>query len=90
MTGSIIAIGAGIALLCGIGAGIGIGIATGKAVEAQARQPEMAGKIQTTLILGAALSEATAIYGLIGAILIIFMVKQNNPNQNYRKENSKC
>ncbi|MDO4363253.1 ATP synthase F0 subunit C [Eubacterium sp.] len=75
MTGSIIAIGAGIALLCGLGAGIGIGIATGKAVEAQARQPEMAGKIQTTLILGAALSEATAIYGLIGAILIIFMVK---------------
>ena len=65
MTGSIIA----------IGAGIGIGIATGKAVEAQARQPEMAGKIQTTLILGAALSEATAIYGLIGAILIIFLVK---------------
>ena len=69
-----IAIGAGIALICGLGAGIGIGIATGKAVEAQARQPEMAGKIQTTL-LGAALSEATAIYGLIGAILIIFMVK---------------
>ena len=67
-----IAIGAGIALICGLGAGIGIGIATGKAVEAQARQPEMAG---TTLILGAALSEATAIYGLIGAILIIFMVK---------------
>lgn len=70
-----IAIGAGIAALACIGAGIGIGIATGKAVEAQARQPEMAGKIQTTLILGAALSEATAIYGLIGAILIIFMVK---------------
>ena len=51
----LIAIGAGIAVLVGIGAGIGIGIATGKAVEAQARQPEMAGKIQTTLILGAAL-----------------------------------
>ena len=48
----LIAIGAGIAVLVGIGAGIGIGIATGKAVEAQARQPEMAGKIQTTLILG--------------------------------------
>jgi len=71
----LIAIGAGIAVLVGIGAGIGIGIATGKAVEAQARQPEMAGKIQTTLILGAALSEATAIYGLIGAILIIFFIK---------------
>ena len=72
---AIIAIGAAVAVLTGIGAGVGIGIATGKAVEAQARQPEMAGKIQTTLILGAALSEATAIYGLIGAILIIFMVK---------------
>ena len=71
----LIAIGAGIAVLVGIGAGIGIGIATGKAVEAQARQPEMAGKIQTTLILGAAISEATAIYGLIGAILIIVLLK---------------
>ena len=71
----LIAIGAGIAVLVGIGADIGIGIATGKAVEAQARQPEMAGKIQTTLILGAALSEATAIYGLIGAILIIVLLK---------------
>jgi F-type H+-transporting ATPase subunit c len=75
MTGSIIAIGAGIALLCGLGAGIGIGIATGKACDAIARQPESAGQIRTTLILGAALSEATAIYGLIGSILIIFMVK---------------
>ena len=71
----LVALGAGVAVLTGAGAGIGIGIATGKAVEAQARQPEMASKIQTTLILGAALSEATAIYGLIGAILIIFMVK---------------
>ncbi|MDD6729056.1 MAG: ATP synthase F0 subunit C [Eubacteriales bacterium] len=75
MTGTIIAIGAGIALLCGIGAGIGIGLATGKAVDAIARQPEMAGQIRTTLLLGAALSEATAVYGLVGAILIIFMLK---------------
>lgn len=74
MTGSIIAIGAGLALLCGLGAGIGIGIATGKAVDAIARQPEAAGQIRTTLLLGAARSEATAIYGLIGCILIIFLV----------------
>ena len=40
MTGSVIAIGAGIALICALGAGIGIGIATGKAVEAIARQPD--------------------------------------------------
>ena len=73
MTGSVIAIGAGIALICALGAGIGIGIATGKAVEAIARQPEMAGQIRTTLILGAALSEA--IYGLVACIMIIFLVK---------------
>ncbi|NLK94345.1 MAG: ATP synthase F0 subunit C [Clostridiales bacterium] len=65
-------IGAGIAVLSGLGAGIGIGIATGKATEAIARQPEATGKIQSALILGAGLSEATAIYGLIIAILLIF------------------
>lgn len=60
---------AGIAVLTGIGAGIGIGIATGKAAEAVARQPEASGKIQTMLLLGAALSEATAIYGLVIALM---------------------
>ena len=75
MTGTIIAIGAGIAILVGLGAGVGIGIATGKATESMARQPEASGKIQTALLLGAALSEATAIYGLIGAILIMVLLK---------------
>lgn len=65
-------IGAGIAVLAGAGAGIGIGIATGKATEAIARQPEQSGKITSTLILGAGLSEATAIYGFLIAILLIF------------------
>lgn len=64
-------LGAAIAVLSGIGAGIGIGIATGKAVEAIARQPEAAGKIQSALILGAGLSEATAIYGLIIAFMLV-------------------
>lgn len=70
-----IAIGAGIAVLAGIGAGVGIGIATGKAVEAIARQPEAAGQIRTTLLLGCALAEATAVYGLVASILIILLVK---------------
>lgn len=65
-------IGAGIAVLSGVGAGIGIGIATGKATESIARQPEAAGKIQSSLILGAGLSEATAIYGLIIALILAF------------------
>lgn len=70
-----IAIGAAIAVLVGLGAGIGIGKATGKAVESIARQPEASGKIQTALLLGCALAEATDIYGLIVSVLIIFMLK---------------
>ncbi len=69
-----VALGAAIAVLAGIGAGIGIGIATGKAVEAIARQPEAAGEIRTALILGCALAEATAVYGLVASILIIFFL----------------
>lgn len=70
-----IALGAAIAVLAGLGAGLGIGIATGKAVEAIARQPEAAGKIQTSLLLGCALAEAIAVYGLVASVLIIFLVK---------------
>jgi F-type H+-transporting ATPase subunit c len=65
-------IGAGIAVMTGIGAGIGIGIATGKASEAIARQPEASGKIQGAFLLGIALAEATAIYGLVVALLLLF------------------
>lgn len=66
-------IGAGIAALTGLGAGIGMGIATGKAVEATARQPEAVGKIRTMLLLGLAFAETTAIYGLLVGILILFV-----------------
>ena len=62
---TLIAIGAAIAVLTGIGAGVGIGIATSKAAEAVARQPEADGKITKILLLGAALAEATAIYGFV-------------------------
>lgn len=68
------AIGAAIAALSGVGAGIGIGSATGKAVEAIARQPEAAGDIRSTLLIGAALAEATAVYGfVIGVLIILFL-----------------
>ena len=66
-------LGAGIAALTGLGAGIGMGIATGKAVEATARQPEAGGKIRTMLLLGLAFAETTAIYGLLVSILLIFV-----------------
>ena len=71
----LVAIGAAIAVLTGIGAGVGIGIATSKAVDAIARQPEADGKIRTSLILGCALAEATAIYGFIIALLIVLLLK---------------
>jgi len=66
-------IGAGIAVLTGLGAGIGIGIATGKAADAVARQPEANTKIMTMLLLGCALAEATAIYGFVIALILIFV-----------------
>ena len=74
----LIALGAGIAALTGIGGGIGIGIgiATGKATEAISRQPEASGKIQTNLLLGAALAEGTAIFGFVVALLIILFLGQ--------------
>ena len=70
----LVAIGAGIAVLTGIGAGIGIGMATSKAVEAIARQPEEESKISKSLLLGCALAEATAIYGFVIGLLIVIML----------------
>ena len=72
---ALIAIGAGIAVLTGIGAGIGIGIATSKATDAIARHPEASGEISKALLLGSALAEATAIYGFVIALLIILFLK---------------
>ena len=66
-----VAIGAGIAVLTGIG----IGKATSSAVDAIARQPEAESKISKSLLLGCALAEATAIYGFVIALLIILFLK---------------
>lgn len=70
---SVRALGAAIAVLVGLGASIGIGMATGKAVESIARQPEASGKITTALMIGLGFAEATAIYGLLVSILLIFV-----------------
>ena len=71
----LVAIGAAVAVLTGLGAGLGISLATGKAVDSIARQPEVESKISKNLILGCALAEATAIYGFIIGLLIILMLK---------------
>ena len=69
---SLIAIGAGIAALTGIGAGIGIGLATSKAVEAIARQPEAKGDCTRTMFIGVAMAESTGIYAFVVALILLF------------------
>lgn len=67
-------IGAGLAVLTGIGPGISEGMATAAALGGISRNPEAHKKIRSTLILGCALTETTGIYGLLIAILIVFLV----------------
>jgi F-type H+-transporting ATPase subunit c len=66
MTGTLAAIGAGLAV---IGAGIGIGKIGSSAMEGIARQPEAAGKIQGAMIIAAALIEGAALFGIVVALL---------------------
>jgi F-type H+-transporting ATPase subunit c len=67
-------LGAGLCMGLGaIGPAIGEGNAVGKALEAMARQPEMAGTLRTNMILGCAVTETTGIYSLVVALLLIFM-----------------
>ena len=65
-------IGAGLAVFTGFAAAIGEGNVAAHAVEAMARQPEMAGTIRNNMLIGQAVSETTGLYGLIIAILILF------------------
>lgn len=64
------AIAAGLGVL---GPGIGLGILVSKALEAIGRNPEAAGKIQSTMILGVVFVEALAIFALVVAFLIKFL-----------------
>ena len=65
----------GITALSVIGAGLSIGYATAQACKAIAQQPEASEKIRGSFVLGAAMAEATAIYGFVIAILLIFVAK---------------
>ena len=68
-----IAVGAGLAVMTGMMTGAGQGYAAGKAVEAVGRNPEAEGKIRSMLILGAAIAETCAIYGMLIALLLMFV-----------------
>lgn len=66
MTGTLAAVGAGLAV---IGAGIGIGRIGGSAMEAIARQPEAGNKIQTAMIISAALIEGAALFAIVVSLI---------------------
>ena len=66
------AIGAGAALIAGIGPGIGEGYAVGKTIEAIARQPEAKGDCTRTMFIGVAMAESTGIYAFVVALILLF------------------
>ncbi len=65
-------LGAGIAVIAGIGPGIGMGYAAGKATSGVRRQPEARGAIITTMLLGQVVASSTGIYSLVVAIYLLF------------------
>ncbi len=68
-------LGAGICMGIGaIGPGIGEGFAAGKACEGVSRNPNEAGLLTRTMLVGQAVSESTGIYALVIALLLIFVV----------------
>lgn len=67
------AIGAGLAMIAGIGPGIGEGYAVGKTIESIARQPEAKGDCTRTMFIGCAIAESTGIYGFVVALLLMLV-----------------
>ena len=67
------AIGAGLALIAGVGPGVGQGYAAGQAAAAVGRNPGAKGDITTTMLLGQTVAETTGLYGLVVAIILMFV-----------------
>ena len=67
------ALGAGLAVIAGIGPGIGQGIAAGHGASAVGRNPGAKGDITSTMLLGQAVAATTGLYGLVVALLLMFV-----------------
>ena len=67
------AIGAGLAVIAGIGPGVGQGIAAGYGASAVGRNPGARGEIMSTMLLGQAVAETTGLYGLVVAMILLFV-----------------
>ena len=66
------ALGAGLALIAGVGPGLGQGFAAGKACQAIGLRPKMQGDVLRTMILGQAVAQTTGIYGLVISLVLLF------------------
>lgn len=66
------ALGAGVAMIAGLGPGIGQGIAAGHGASAVGRNPGAKGDITSTMLLGQAVAETTGLYGLAIAFILLF------------------
>lgn len=75
ITRGLIAIGAGLAVFTGFATAIGEGNVFAKAVEAIGKNPDAESKVRSMAIVGAAISETCAIYGLLVSILLMFVFK---------------
>ena len=67
------ALGAGVAMIAGIGPGVGQGIAAGHAAAAVGRNPGAKSDVTSTMLLGQAVAETTGLYGLLIAIILLFV-----------------
>jgi len=65
-------IGAGLATIAFVGSGIGIGVVFGNYISGALRNPGAAASQTTNLLLGFALCEATGLFGLVIALIILF------------------
>ena len=72
-TTGMVYIGIGLMAIGMAGSGIGEGLVCAKTVESMGRNPDMYGKLRTSMILGCALTETTAIYSLLVALLMLFI-----------------
>ena len=66
------AIGAGLAMIAGIGPGVGQGIAAGHGAAAVGRNPGAQGQVMSTMLLGQAVAETTGLYSLVIALILLF------------------
>ena len=88
------AIGAGLAVIAGIGPGVGQGIAAGYGASAVGRNPGAKGDVMSTMLLGQAVAETTGLYGLVIALILLYanplIGKLEDEYKRIRKEAIKC